>query len=716
MRLKVALILAIMLGITAIASAQDISLDDLAQPFPAATQLQAWFQSDDGSVKTVQLEQINPDAVPIGPAAGSGGEECSNILPVLGISDTGTTSVPNSFLLYDTNDPIFSCRWQSPERGFRTVWYQLTADSTTMLVIDTVGSTYDTILGVYTVGTPLQACTTLTEVACNDDFNRFTSRVTTPVRSGETYYIQVGDYHAAYQGNPAGGDNLLFVSTIPTPLRSNWEVVTNDPANPVAQRSRHVAVAVEDKIYVIAGQISAGASLVNTPNSVVYDTTVADPSAAWQTLRAMPAGSGFGYSHTTAAHVNGRIYIPSGFIGVNGSYDGQQYAFDIVQNRWNLDQPDGAPPRSNAWVDGLPSILSTAVPHPWLTFDGYFLVGGLTGLIPGPDTVGFEARNEMYFYATQNNLWFRVPAELNRGRFGHVAASQQIDGADQICVAGGFGKEAGNPLLTRRELLSSTECFHIDNGNWVTLGSADLNYPRAYADSGVNAAGDWYIYGGTDGNDQAVSAVEWFNRETKQWQVLDIRFDLGAINLHDPNQDARPPRLFPRGGFVGNNLWVYGGETVNQAIINLIERVELRNSYGFISPPSFYLPIFFKNTTAGTDRADTFATARVLRLNEPQVQRFNGETDFVDVYYFDVLSFRQIVIKASHLPANSIYSLQLYTEQKGANPPDEVNTGATQLVMTRWLEAGRYYVILQRDFPPPATDPSPPPYIIKVQG
>jgi hypothetical protein len=232
----------------------------------------------------------------------------------------------------------------------------------------------------------------------------------------------------------------------------------------------------------------------------------------------------------------------------------------------------------------------------------------------------------------------------------------------------------------------------------------------------VNAAGDWYIYGGYDADDQAVSAVEGFNRDTKQWQVLDVRFDLGAINLHDPNQPSRPHRLFPRGGFVENNLWVFGGETVDQAIVNLIERVELRNYFGVLPPPRSYLPIFLKNTTVGTDRADTFATARALSLNEPQVQRFNGETDFVDVYYFDVLSFRQIVIKASHLPANSIYSLQLYTEQKGANPPDEVNTGATQLVMTRWLEAGSYYVILQRDFPPPATDPSPPPYIIEVQG
>ena len=708
MRLKVALILTIMLGITAIASAQGVPLDDLTHMNLVVTQPKAWFQSEDGTSKRVQLEQIDPAVIPTGPTAGSGGEECSDNLPVLGIDDTGATLVPNTFLLYDPTDPVLSCRWQSPYRGFRTVWYRLVADRSTLLVVDTSGSTYDTILGVYEAGDPINACTTLIEVACNDDFNRFTSRITTPVRAGETYYIQVGDYHAAYQGDPNGGDNKLFVTAISTPLKSNWEVITSDPASPVAQRSRHVAIAVENKVYVIAGQVGAGTTLINTPNAVVYDTANSDPGTSWQTLQAMPAGGGYGYSYTTAAYINGKIYIPSGFIGVDGSYDGQHYAYDIAQNRWPTPLPS-----SNNWADLLPSILATAIAHPWLSFDGYFLIGGLTGLIPGPSTPGFEARREMYFYASASDLWFQVPAELNRGRFGHVAATQIVDGADQICVAGGFGKDTSSGL---RELLSSTECFHIDNGNWSTLGTAELNYLRVYADSSVNADGDWYIYGGYDGNDRAVPAVEWFNRETKEWQVLDIRFDLGGINLHDPNQDARPPRLFPRGGFVENNLWVFGGETVTQGIVNLIERVELRNSYGVIPPPALYFPIFLNNASDGSDKADTFTTARRLNLNESQSHRFLGESDFVDVYYFDVPSFRPIAIKVSQLPANSDYALQLFTEQKGANPPDQVNIGATQMVMNRTLEAKRYYVILQRNFPPPAIDPSPPPYTIEVQG
>ncbi len=708
MRLKVALILTIMLGITAIASAQGLPLDDHTDLSLVAGEPQAWFQSEDGTSKAVQLERIDPSAIPLGPTAGSGGEECSDNLTVLGIDDTGATLVPESFLVFDPKDPVLSCRWQSPYRGARTVWYRLVADSSTLLVVDTIGSTYDTILGVYTAGDPLNACTTLIEVACNDDFNRFTSRVTIPVRSGETYYIQVGDYHAAYQGDPNGGDNKLYVTAIPTPLQSHWEVITNDPTSPVAQRSRHVAIGVNNRIYVIAGQIGVNTTLINTPSTVVYDTTNSDPNTAWQTLQSMPAGAGYGYSHTTAAHVNGRIYVPSGFIGVNGSYDGQQYVYDIAQNRWPTPLPS-----SNNWADGLPSILATAIAHPWLGFEGYFLIGGLTGLIPGSTTLDFEARNEMYFYASVSDLWFQVPAELNQGRFGHVAATQIVDGADQICVAGGFGKDSASG---ERELLSSTECFHIDNGNWSTLGTAELNYPRAYADSSVNAAGDWYIYGGYDGNDRAVPAVEWFNRETKEWQVLDIRFDLGGINLRDQNQNARPPRLFPRGGFVGNNLWVFGGEEVSQGIVNLIERIELRNSYGPIPPPAFYLPIMVNRWTAATDNADTFATARRLNLNEPQSHRFVGESDFVDVYYFDVPSYRPIAVKVSKLPANSDYALQLFTEQKGANPPDQVNIGATQMVMNRALENKRYYVILQRNFPPPAIDPSPPPYTIEVQG
>ncbi len=48
---------------------------------------------------------------------------------------------------------------------YRTVWYRYTAPSAQPLIIDTMGSDYDTVLVVWTGSRG-----SLTSVACNDDF------------------------------------------------------------------------------------------------------------------------------------------------------------------------------------------------------------------------------------------------------------------------------------------------------------------------------------------------------------------------------------------------------------------------------------------------------------------------------------------------------------------------------------------------------------------
>ena len=100
MRLKVALILIIMLGITAIASAKEKSLDDPLEPLTPISQPQAWLQANDGTMEPVLLEPIDPAVVPQSPTAGSGSDQCLQLTPALGIGDTGATPV-NSFTVYD---------------------------------------------------------------------------------------------------------------------------------------------------------------------------------------------------------------------------------------------------------------------------------------------------------------------------------------------------------------------------------------------------------------------------------------------------------------------------------------------------------------------------------------------------------------------------------------------------------------------------------------
>jgi hypothetical protein len=72
-----------------------------------------------------------------------------------------------------------------------TVWYSLTLPKKTPVVVDTIGSEYDTVAAVYT--------TDLREVACNDDAGMMHARVAFSASRNTTYLIQIGAYGGAIQ-------------------------------------------------------------------------------------------------------------------------------------------------------------------------------------------------------------------------------------------------------------------------------------------------------------------------------------------------------------------------------------------------------------------------------------------------------------------------------------------------------------------------------------
>jgi hypothetical protein len=89
-----------------------------------------------------------------------------------------------------------------------TVWYSFTPDADGTYAADTFGSDYDTTLSVYT-GAP----GSLTQIACNDDFNSLQSVVIWEATAGTTYLIMVG----SFASGPGG--NLIFgLDVAPPPL------------------------------------------------------------------------------------------------------------------------------------------------------------------------------------------------------------------------------------------------------------------------------------------------------------------------------------------------------------------------------------------------------------------------------------------------------------------------------------------------------------------
>ena len=72
-----------------------------------------------------------------------------------------------------------------------TVWYRFTPSQDGIVIADTLGSGYDTVLSAYQ-GSDL---TSLSLLACNDDaFGSYQSGIYFPVSAGETVYVQVGGF------------------------------------------------------------------------------------------------------------------------------------------------------------------------------------------------------------------------------------------------------------------------------------------------------------------------------------------------------------------------------------------------------------------------------------------------------------------------------------------------------------------------------------------
>lgn len=86
-----------------------------------------------------------------------------------------------------SRDGINSC---TPDAPAPDVWYKYTAAFEGNLVINTLGSNYDTLLSVY-MGCPGNR---LNEIGCNDDCGSPGSCLTIPVSIGQSYYLRVSGF------------------------------------------------------------------------------------------------------------------------------------------------------------------------------------------------------------------------------------------------------------------------------------------------------------------------------------------------------------------------------------------------------------------------------------------------------------------------------------------------------------------------------------------
>lgn len=97
-------------------------------------------------------------------------------------------------------DPMQDCGANGPNQNSASVWYLLTATEDTYVSLDTVGSTYDTVLSAYT-----GSCFIPSAIACNDDWGyRVQSKITVRAAPEAPVLVEVTSLGAS------GGGTLVL--------------------------------------------------------------------------------------------------------------------------------------------------------------------------------------------------------------------------------------------------------------------------------------------------------------------------------------------------------------------------------------------------------------------------------------------------------------------------------------------------------------------------
>lgn len=129
-------------------------------------------------------------------------DECADAIDVA----VGTSLVfTNTIATESAGDPMLPCAFFGPSTGFRTVWFTFVATESSA-VVSLCGSrdSRDTLLGVLAVGDPMDACGSLTLIACSDDAfcsGPFLSRTcASGLAPGQTYYVVVAGQTADDRG------------------------------------------------------------------------------------------------------------------------------------------------------------------------------------------------------------------------------------------------------------------------------------------------------------------------------------------------------------------------------------------------------------------------------------------------------------------------------------------------------------------------------------
>jgi hypothetical protein len=150
-----------------------------------------------------------------------------------------------------------------------TIWYKVAPTGTGLANIDTIGSSYDSVLSVWS-GTSQSA---LTAVACNDDINPgivTVSQLTgVTLNAGTTYFIMVSSF-GALDPNPIafGGKSILNFAFTGTIGGNPAPTITSLSPNNTAAGGTSFVLNVTGTNFVAGATVNFGANPALTPSAI----------------------------------------------------------------------------------------------------------------------------------------------------------------------------------------------------------------------------------------------------------------------------------------------------------------------------------------------------------------------------------------------------------------------------------------------------------------
>ncbi len=376
--------------------------------------------------------------------------------------------------------------------GGASLWWKWTAPVSGLTVVDTTGSSFDTIAAVYTGGSA-PTVSTLTQVANNDNYNGAqTSRLTFTAASGTTYYIAVDGKNAA--------TGMVVLSVGLAPANDNFASAATLTTNTGKVTGTTLNASKETGEPTLSGDGSTGAG-----KTVWYKWTA-------------PSSGDFSFSAFTSSFspILG-VYTGSAVSSLtNIQTDTDVVTFTATANKVYYIAVDGADSNSGAFTltynpgEAIP-LGDMVTPSAALATDG-----GLVIVDASSDFVYFDDTTHQFETHIGGTLDVNTPAVSGTGTF-YVSTSTglyTLNSSGSTTWSKTYSGVASSPAVAS----DGTVYIHSDDGVLHALTSAGTEKWTAsvpgisYSSPSVGADGTVYI-GSDDNNLYAINpsdgSVRW---------------------------------------------------------------------------------------------------------------------------------------------------------------------------------------------------------------